>query len=160
MLSALAVAVCYAVDRGGRPREGIVHSLILLFAAATVWVVILAPLSRIDEINLLVLIGRGAALGAGLARFAQATEQAQGSARSCPARPSRRAFIRRRAADGDRVVGLALLEQNPTAEALPDILGCIETSKSAFEQYHAVRTLKATAPTLSPSERAVAASSA
>ena len=61
-------------------------------------------------------------------------------------------------ADGDRVVGLALLEQYPRAEALPDILRCIEGSRSAFEQYHAVRTLKAAAPLLAGEERARAAS--
>jgi hypothetical protein len=64
----------------------------------------------------------------------------------------------RSTADGERVVGLALLEQYPSAEALPDILRCIETSRSAFEQYHAVLTLEATVPLLGRNDRELAAS--
>jgi hypothetical protein len=78
------------------------------------------------------------------------------------AAPEQAAEIARRlvrsTADGDRVVGLGLLEQYPAADAVPDILRCIETSRSAFEQYHAILTLKATAPLLVPNQRALAAS--
>jgi hypothetical protein len=62
------------------------------------------------------------------------------------------------AADGDRVIGLALLQQEPTADALTAILRLIEASISAFEQYHAVVALKAVAPLLSSEQRAVAIS--
>src|SRR5262249_16791701 len=41
-------------------------------------------------------------------------------------------------ADGDRVIGLALLQQEPRADALAEILRIVQSSRSAFEQYHAV----------------------
>jgi hypothetical protein len=89
----------------------------------------------------------------------QLLNEARVRARAAPEQAARMARdLVRSNADGDRVVGLALLEQYPAVEALPDILRCVENSRSAFEQYHAIRTLKATAPLLTADKSALAAS--
>lgn len=59
VLGLVAVAVCYAIDPGGRAREGIVHSLIVLFGAAAVFVVLAAPVGLSHELWLLALITAG-----------------------------------------------------------------------------------------------------
>ena len=56
-------------------------------------------------------------------------------------------------ADGDRVVGLALLQQAPSADALADILRVFSSSRSAFEQYHAALAVKAVALMLTEQQR-------
>ena len=60
-------------------------------------------------------------------------------------------------ADGDRVIGLALLQQQPNPDALPGTLRLVQTAKSAFEQYHALVAIKAMAPLLSSEQRTEAA---
>jgi hypothetical protein len=57
---------------------------------------------------------------------------------------------------GDRVIGLALLQQQPNPEALARILYLIQNSASAFEQYHALEAIEAMAPVLAPPQRAEA----
>jgi len=59
VLGLVAVAVCYAIDPGGRAREGIVNSLIVLFGAAATVVVLAAPVDPGDESALLELITLG-----------------------------------------------------------------------------------------------------
>ena len=59
-------------------------------------------------------------------------------------------------ADGDRVVGLALLQQAPSADALTDVLRVFSSSRSAFEQYHAALAVKAVAPLLTEQQRQIA----
>jgi hypothetical protein len=72
VLGLLAVAVCYAIDRGGRPREGMAHSLVVLFAAATAVVILVAPVEPGDDEWLVddkVWLLAGIALGAGVAIY-------------------------------------------------------------------------------------------
>jgi hypothetical protein len=57
---------------------------------------------------------------------------------------------------GDRVIGLALLQQQPNPEALARILYLIQNAVSAFEQYHALQAIQAMGPALAPPERAEA----
>ena len=49
VLGVVAVAACYAIDRGGRAREGIAQSLMLLFGAATLFVVLVSPIEIRSE---------------------------------------------------------------------------------------------------------------
>lgn len=57
-------------------------------------------------------------------------------------------------ADGDRVVGLALVQGTPTTAVHEDVLRLIATAASAFEQYHALRALEKMLPVLDTDERA------
>jgi hypothetical protein len=57
---------------------------------------------------------------------------------------------------GERVIGLALLQQQPDPQALAKILYLIQNAVSAFEQYHALQAIQAMAPVLAPPERAAA----
>lgn len=61
--------------------------------------------------------------------------------------------------DGDRVIALALLQQEPTPDALDDVLRVVRSARSAFEQYHGLKAVEAVAPRLSPkqAETAIAA---
>jgi hypothetical protein len=56
--------------------------------------------------------------------------------------------------EGDRIVGLALLQVAPDRAALDLILTRVTSSASAFEAYHALLALEALAPLLAASERA------
>jgi hypothetical protein len=58
--------------------------------------------------------------------------------------------------DGDRIVGLGLVEGSPDAERLDDILRIFASSRSAFEQYHSLLALDAIADSLGPDDRAKA----
>jgi hypothetical protein len=61
------------------------------------------------------------------------------------------------AREGDRIVGLALVEGAPSADVFSDVLRIFTTSASAFEQYHSLRALEEIAPVLSPEQRSEAA---
>ena len=50
--------------------------------------------------------------------------------------------------DGDRVIGLGLIQAQPDAAHLPHVLQSIAAPRSAFEQYHALVAAKALAPLL------------
>lgn len=59
-------------------------------------------------------------------------------------------------ADGDRVIALALLQQAPTPDAIDGILRVLASSRSAFEQYHALVAIRAVASSLSAKQKAAA----
>lgn len=59
----------------------------------------------------------------------------------------------RSSGQGDRIVGLALVQGSPTADAYEDLLRILSTAASAFEQYHSVLALKEIAPLLGPAQR-------
>jgi hypothetical protein len=63
------------------------------------------------------------------------------------------------AREGDRIVGLALVEGCPSADVFSDVLRIFTTAASAFEQYHSLRALEEIAPVLSPEQRSEAADS-
>ncbi|TDP96349.1 hypothetical protein [Labedaea rhizosphaerae] len=60
----------------------------------------------------------------------------------------------RSSADGDRIVGLALVQGTPAASVHEDVLRIVGTAASAFEQYHALRALDKMLPVLDADERA------
>ncbi len=57
------------------------------------------------------------------------------------------------AREGDRIVGLGLVEGAPSPEMFNDVLRIFTTSASAFEQNHSLRALEAIAPMLRPEQR-------
>lgn len=59
---------------------------------------------------------------------------------------------------GDRIVGLALVQANPSALNIDDLLRIFSSSASAFEQYHSLLALDAIAPILGTGDRAMAVS--
>lgn len=79
-------------------------------------------------------------------------------AQAAPADAGRRgAQLVRSAAPGDRIVGLALLQESPAAAAYGDLIHLIEGSATAFELYHALLALEQLAPQLPLSQRTAAA---
>jgi hypothetical protein len=89
----------------------------------------------------------------------QILDEARVRARGTPGEAATLAVpLLRSARDGDRVVGLAILQQEPRAEAFEDTLHLVQNGASAFEQYHALTALRAMAPLLSAAQRAQAAS--
>lgn len=54
---------------------------------------------------------------------------------------------------GDRVVGLALVEAAPTADAFDDVIRIFSSSLSAFEQFHSLNALAALTPALNTQQR-------
>jgi hypothetical protein len=56
--------------------------------------------------------------------------------------------------EGDRIVGLALAQEAPAAEALSDVLRLLAESSSAFQAYHALLALDRLVPLLSPAQKA------
>jgi hypothetical protein len=57
------------------------------------------------------------------------------------------------ARDGDRIVGLALVQGAPGADEFSDVLRIFTTSASGFEQYHSLRALAQIAPVMGPEQR-------
>jgi hypothetical protein len=55
--------------------------------------------------------------------------------------------------DGKRIVGLAIIQARPSAVVLDIVLSAIEESRSAFEQFHALRALDALLPHLAPMQK-------
>jgi hypothetical protein len=60
--------------------------------------------------------------------------------------------------EGDRIVGLALVQGSPAADLCDDLLRIFSTSASAFEQYHSLLALSEIAPILGPDDRVRAVS--
>jgi hypothetical protein len=56
-------------------------------------------------------------------------------------------------APGMRIVALSIVQTDPSAALLDVVLSAIAESKSAFEQYHALRALDAMFPQLSPAQK-------
>jgi hypothetical protein len=54
--------------------------------------------------------------------------------------------------DGDRIVGLALLQYTPDPQHLPAVIEAIDASRSAFEQYQALSVALNMAPRLTPEQ--------
>lgn len=59
VLGLAAVAACYAIDRGGRPRESVVHSMIVLFGVAALFVLAVADELPYDDLVILGLLMAG-----------------------------------------------------------------------------------------------------
>jgi hypothetical protein len=55
--------------------------------------------------------------------------------------------------DGERLVAIALIEAEPTSEFFVLLLDAISSSRSAFEQFHALRAMLDMLPTLSEPQR-------
>jgi hypothetical protein len=94
---------------------------------------------------------------AGAARTNQMTRlvnEARVRARAAPEQ-ARRALLDllRSRQSGDRIVGLALAQEVPTQDALPEILHLVSESSSAFEMYHALLALQRLAHFLAAGQR-------
>ena len=59
-------------------------------------------------------------------------------------------------AEGDRIVGLALIQEAPDAAAIEHVLPRLTGSTSAFEAYQALVAVIRLAPLLSPDQRRAA----
>lgn len=55
--------------------------------------------------------------------------------------------------EGARIIALAIVQAQPSAVLLDIVLDAIAESKSAFEQFHAIRALDALLPQLSPMQK-------
>jgi hypothetical protein len=55
--------------------------------------------------------------------------------------------------DGQRIVGLAFLQEAPSVDAFDDVLGLVTSSATAFEMFHALAALRSLIPELSPDRR-------
>lgn len=87
----------------------------------------------------------------------QILDEARVRARGAPGEAAALAVpLLRSARDGDRVIGLAIVQQEPRADAFEDTLHLVQNGVSAFEQYHALIALRALAPLLSMVQRAQA----
>lgn len=60
--------------------------------------------------------------------------------------------------EGERIVGLAFLQEEPDPRGFADVLERITASKSAFEAFHGLNALKNMAPRLSPTQKGQAIS--
>lgn len=58
---------------------------------------------------------------------------------------------------GERIVGLAFLQEAPLQDAFAEVVGLIEGSATAFEMYHALLALNSLLPLLSSAQREEAA---
>lgn len=55
--------------------------------------------------------------------------------------------------EGERIVGLAFLQEEPDERGFTDVLTRITASNSAFEAFHALHALKNMAPRLAPAQK-------
>jgi hypothetical protein len=55
--------------------------------------------------------------------------------------------------EGSRIAALGVLQAKPDPQFFPSVLGTIEGSKSAFEQYHALLAARAMIPLLNPDQK-------
>jgi len=87
-------------------------------------------------------------------KMSQLVAEARGLAGAAGLQPTYLTGIYTGPGDGDRIVTLAAIQAVPDQQTFPIVLDAIQTSRSPFEQYEALRAAEQLLPSLAPAERA------